>query len=218
MRLLLRIIVRLRGRGRGRPRHDMAGADARHRVRRDSDRRLDRLAEDRHAGRRPLLRARRSPAAANCRSAPATASPFSPAPTTTARRSTAAATCVINGITPQARFWTITLYDRRAGWSPIRSTAMASPARRSCATPTAASRSPWRRARAPATGCRPAASSSYRAGAAALRHAGRRRDARGARSADAGDHSSEESAHDPLAAVAARRRAARRHRASGRRC
>ncbi len=50
-------------------------------------------------------------AVANCRSAPATASPSSPAPTTTARHSTAGATSIINGTTPQARFWTVTLYD-----------------------------------------------------------------------------------------------------------
>ena len=72
--------------------HDLADAGARHRVRRRCDRRLDRLAEDRHAATSIPMRGRRSPAPASCRSAPATASPSSPAPTMTGGRSTAAAT------------------------------------------------------------------------------------------------------------------------------
>ena len=47
-------------------------------------------------------------------------------------------------------------------WSPIRCSVTASPARKSSAAPTARSRSASHRGRAPATGCRPAASSATR--------------------------------------------------------
>ena len=60
------------------------------------------------------------------------------------------------------------------------------------------------RARGRATGCRPAASRSYRAGAAALRHADRHGDAHRARRADARDHAGGP-ACDPPGAMAARR-------------
>ena len=79
--------------------------------RRRHDRRLDRLAEERHRRDRPLcardggaqrraagrLGRRRRVLCAHGRRRPA--------------RSTDAATCSSSGITPQARFWTITLYD-----------------------------------------------------------------------------------------------------------
>ncbi len=64
---------------------------------------------------------------------------------------------VVSGITPQARFWTITLYDPLVAWSRTRSIGMGSPARRSSAAQTAASKSWSRRALGRATGCRPAA-------------------------------------------------------------
>ena len=57
------------------------------------------------------MRGRRSPAAASSRSARATASPLSPAPTTTARPLDGRCDVRISGTTPQARFWTLTLYD-----------------------------------------------------------------------------------------------------------
>ena len=69
---------------------------------------------------------------------------------------------VVSGVTPAARFWTLSLYDSRDIWSPIRCNATALPAKRSSAAPTARSRLGWRRGRAPATGCRPAASSVMR--------------------------------------------------------
>src|SRR5262245_34656546 len=56
-------------------------------------------------------RARWSRAPANCRSGRATGSHSMQAPTMPANRWTAAADVLLSGTTPQARFWTITLYD-----------------------------------------------------------------------------------------------------------
>ena len=67
---------------------------------------------------------------------------------------------VLSGMTPQARYWTLTLYDPDGGLVRNSVRATASPATRSCGAPTARSRSRSRRARGPATGCRPAASSA----------------------------------------------------------
>ena len=81
--------------------------------------------------------------------------------------------------------------------------------------PTAASRSWSRRARGPATGCRPAASTatSWCCASTTRRSASRRAPPRMRRCPP----SRRGAAHDPLAALAARRAAARRHRASGER-
>ena len=49
---------------------------------------------------------------------------------------------VLSGITPQARFWTLTLYDPEGRLVANSRNGMASPARKSFAMPTAASRSP----------------------------------------------------------------------------
>jgi hypothetical protein len=103
---------------------------------------------------------------------------------------------VVSGVTPAARFWTLTLYDRRDISSPIRCSATASPARKSSAAPTARSRS-----RGVALAGRKLAADrrhrALRADAAALRYAGWRRDADAARRADALDHR-RWAAHDPL--------------------
>jgi len=68
---------------------------------------------------------------------------------------------VVSGVTPAARFWTLTLYDQGA-WLRIRCSVTASPARKSSAARMAPSRSGWRRDRAPATGSPPAASNGMR--------------------------------------------------------
>ena len=90
---------------------DAVRADARHRVRRDHDRRLDRMAEDRHRRHRPLCarrdRAQRRIADRLGRRRRV----LRPHRRRRHARSTAAATCTLNGVTPPARFWTLTLYD-----------------------------------------------------------------------------------------------------------
>jgi hypothetical protein len=69
---------------------------------------------------------------------------------------------VVSGVTPAARFWTLTLYDQKGHLVANCCSVMASPARRSSAARTAPSRSGWRRGRAPETGSRPAGSSVMR--------------------------------------------------------
>ena len=67
----------------------------------------------------------------------ATASPF-----TRTRRSgdvSTGADFLISGMTPAARYWTLTLYDPMAGWSPTQSIATASPAQEFARTMTASS-------------------------------------------------------------------------------
>ena len=132
------------------------------------------------------MRARRSRAAANCRSAPATASPSSPATDDDGKTLDGRCDVRISGTTPQARFWTLTLYDpqgklvgnslERHGFTSQEIVRNADGSFDIAVAP---------RARAgnwlPTGGI-----DSYHAGAAALRLAGRRRHARGARSADAG--------------------------------
>ena len=92
VRLIFITLLALVHRHRRRPRRDLDDGDARHRSRHADDRRLDRAAQDRHRRRRSLFARHRSRAAANCRSAPATASPSRRRPTTASGRSTAAAT------------------------------------------------------------------------------------------------------------------------------
>jgi hypothetical protein len=64
---------------------------------------------------------------------------------------------VVSGVTPAARFWTLTLYDQKGHL--VANSATASPVRRSSAARTVRSRFGSRRGRAPAIGCRPAGSS-----------------------------------------------------------
>ena len=99
-----------RRRGR-RPRRDLSRAHPRRRLRRLDDRQLDGLAENRHRRCRPLRAGDRSRAPADCRPRSATASRLRPRPTTTAARSTGDATWSSRGVTPAARFWTLTLYN-----------------------------------------------------------------------------------------------------------
>ena len=121
---------------------------------------------------------------------------------------------LISGITPQARFWTLTLYDprRRAGRQLGRPPGLHQPGDRAPRRRQLRDRR-RRRARSPATGCRPAASSATcwccgsttpPVGVATTR----------GREAPMPAVDASGAAHDPLAALAARRRAARRHRAS----
>ena len=53
---------------------------------------------------------------------------------------------VVSGVTPAARFWTLTLFDRRDIWWPTRCSVTALPARKSSAAPTDRSRSTSHRA------------------------------------------------------------------------
>ena len=57
------------------------------------------------------MRAPRSRAAANCRSARATASRSSPSPDDAGRALDGRCDVTLSGTTPPARFWTLTLYD-----------------------------------------------------------------------------------------------------------
>ena len=59
------------------------------------------------------IRAPPSPAAANCRSAPATASRSRRPRTTTSEPLDGRCDVVVSGVTPAARFWTLTLYDQK---------------------------------------------------------------------------------------------------------
>ena len=67
---------------------------------------------------------------------------------------------VVSGVTPPARFWTLTLYDNKGHLVANTLERYGLPARRSCAAPTVDSKSVSPRARAPATGCPPAASNA----------------------------------------------------------
>ena len=162
------------------------------------------------------MRARRSRAPARCRSAPATASRSSPRKDDGGKPLDGRCDVVISGNTPAARFWTLTLYDadgrlvanalNRHGFTSqeivrktdgnFEITRRAARALRQLAAD--------RRRRA------------LRSGAAPLRHAGRRRDAHRAEAPMPAIMTG--TAHDPLAALDPRRRAARRDRASCRPC
>ena len=69
------------------------------------------MAEERHARASTLMPAPWSRAPASCRSARETAWPSTRMPTMPGSPSTDAATSLLSGITPQARFWTLTLYN-----------------------------------------------------------------------------------------------------------
>ena len=111
MRLLFGSLFHVAARRRHRPRRDLADADARRRLRLADHRRLDRMAEER-LGRYRSLCARHYRAHRRIAdSASATASPSTPAPTMPEILSTAAAASLVSGMTPAARYWTLTLYD-----------------------------------------------------------------------------------------------------------
>ena len=129
-----------------------------------------------------------SRAAANCRSAPATASPSTRAPTTAGAPLDGRCDVVLAGITPQARYWTITLYDpngRLVANSVQRHGFTSQEIMRSADGSFEIMVGAARAARQLAADRRHRA---LRAGAAALRHADRRRHARGREAPMPDDH------------------------------
>ncbi len=161
-----------------------------------------------------LMRVPWSRAAANCRSARATASPSTPAATTPAALLDGRCDVVLSGTHPASA-----LLDHDALRS--RGTAgrqFGAAARLHQPGDHPPCRWQLRDHGRPAGAARQLAADrrrrTLRAGAAPLRHADRRRDAHRARCADACDQH-RRPAHDPPCPMAAGRRAARRHRASG---
>ena len=182
-------------------------------LRRLVDRRLDRVAENRHRRHRPLCaggdRARR-PSADRARRRRG----FLARADDKGRPLDGRCDVDLTGITPAARFWTLTLYDadgelvansvNRYGFTSQEIVRRADGSFEITIAPRASAGqlAADRRRRA------------LHAGAAVLRHLGRRLDQGRPRSADARAQR-RGAAHDPLAADVARGRAARRHRAFG---
>ena len=215
-----RISVRLRGRrAASASALTLARADARHRVRRDHDRRLDRVAEDRHPRHRSLCARRDRAQRRTADRLGRRRRVLCLAPTTAAGRSTAAATCVIERHHAAGAVLDADALRSDGRLSPMRSNRHGFTSQEIVAPRRRQLRDRRRAARARRQLAADRRRRALRAGAAPLRHAGRRRDARRREGcADAGGRLPRGRAHDPLAALAARRAAARRHRASRRRC
>ena len=159
------------------------------------------------------MRAPRSRAAASCRSARATASRSSPPPTTAARALDGRCVVTLSGVTPAARFWTVTLYDPDGRLVPNSADRYGFTSQEIARHADGSFEIVRRAARAPGQLAADRRHRPLRRGAAPLRHAGRRRDADRQGCPDAVCQHREL----PMirwAALAARRASARRHRAS----